>query len=136
MTSTLTLHFYIENIIEEYENIIIESKDEKIREKFTHYIEALKNLDKKISMDWDFNSSGLMETILTENNNLYDTELTFYDDKTIVISKDVVAMIKGNFICILGNEEEFNNSLKENGFPVILEAIDIDTIKNVSTIKE
>lgn len=136
MTSTLSLHFYLEDVISEYEKLVSQSKDEDIRSKYTHYIEALKNLDKRIGSEWDFNSSGMIEEILTENYSQYDTEFICWNsEKSFIIPKDIITMVKGDLLCVMGTEEEFQKQLDENNYPVIQKAIDVDSISEIRTIK-
>ena len=136
MSSTLSLHFYLEDVISEYEKLVSQSKDEDIRSKYTHYIEALKNLDKRIGSEWDFNSSGMIEEILTENYSQYDTEFICWNsEKSFIIPKDIITMVKGDLLCVMGTEEEFQKQLDENNYPVIQKAIDVDSISEIRTIK-
>ena len=136
MSSTLSLHFYLEDVISEYEKLVSQSKDEDIRSKYTHYIEALKNLDKRIGSEWDFNSSGMIEEILTENYSQYDTEFICWNsEKSFIIQKDIITMVKGDLLCVMGTEEEFQKQLDENNYPVIQKAIDVDSISEIRTIK-
>ena len=69
--------------------------------------------------------------VLNENYGKYDTRIKFFEDSELIISKDTMVSVEGEFIFLHDGDESFSDSL----YPV-RQGFNIDTIDRVETIKE
>ena len=137
MSSTFPLTMYIKETIKDYQEVLKDTADETVRFKYECYIKALERLMDKISIDFDYNSSEIIANVLSENYGRFDTVFIGWDNQEILlVPKDTVTMVKGDFLCILGGEDLFEEQIKNKESPILFEALSLDSIKEFKTRTE
>lgn len=106
---------------------------EKEQEKLKHEIEVLKELHDEIIFSLDYNTDNVVFDILKNNYGKYDTLIKFFNKKELLVSKNTVSILKGEWIFNGGSEEEFEAG-KQDG-TVYREGYNMNDVCEVRTIK-
>ena len=106
---------------------------EKEQEKLKHEIEVLKELHDEIIFSLDYNTNNVVFDILANNYGKYDTLIKFFDKKELLVSKNTVSILKGEWIFNGGSEEEFEAG-KQDG-TIYREGYNMNDVCEVRTIK-
>lgn len=106
---------------------------EKEQEKLKHEIEVLKELHDEIIFSLYYNTNNVVFDILSNNYGKYDTLIKFFDKKELLVSKNTVSILKGEWIFNGGSEEEFEAG-KQDG-TIYREGYNMNDVCEVRTIK-
>lgn len=135
----ITLHQitnHITNKINEKKGLLENQEyniSEKEQEKLKHEIEVLKELHDEIIFSLDYNTDNVVFDILSNNYGKYDTLIKFFNKKELLVSKNTVSILKGEWIFNGGSEEEFEAG-KQDG-TIYREGYNMNDVCEVRTIK-
>lgn len=135
----ITLHQitnHITNKINEKKGLLENQEyniSEKEQEKLKHEIEVLKELHDEIIFSLDYNTDNVVFDILANNYGKYDTLIKFFNKKELLVSKNTVSILKGEWIFNGGSEEEFEAG-KQDG-TIYREGYNMNDVCEVRTIK-
>lgn len=110
-----------------------------LKNELYYYNKGFNFLKEDLLDSFMFNTDNIIFDILKNNYGNYDTKLIFYngnpvdaEDNILIIDKDTVTSVEGDFIFIM--DDEINNNYGGDYSP--LRGFNIDMVKSIETIKK